>query len=132
MEFSYWIQHADLEAEEFPSIDYHGAIAAFERHNWRDELNRFQELEKISSDRCPPGVGFVSITHGILHLCPGESDDVLALLHFKAPHRVLGIFSLKRKGLCSATISWDQAIKSIALFFEGNTAGIRAVFQGYV
>lgn len=35
--FSYWIQHADFSADDFPAVDADGAVIAFQQHDWGDE-----------------------------------------------------------------------------------------------
>ena len=72
----YWIQRADLTADDFPAVDEQGAIEAFEGVDWQRELAR----QTGDAESCDPGIGFVPGDGRILHICP--QADGLVYLHY--------------------------------------------------
>ena len=90
MRIPYWIQHADLSADDYGPVDLQEALRAFSAHDWSQEAAEQARLDDAGTENCPPGIGFVPGDGRILHICPRPDGDCLVYYHFTARRRILG------------------------------------------
>lgn len=122
---TYWIQRADFFSTDHAGVSTPEAVDAFEHHDWATELDFEAGLREAGADHCRPGIGYVSPTGEILHLCPGM-DHVQVHYHYHEARRILGVFPVKRsKSLSVPSLPKGQAAQLIQLFTTGQWAALR-------
>jgi hypothetical protein len=87
----YWIQKADLSAQDFQPITSFEAVKIFQNYDWNSELSNRRQLEEDGKDFCDPGIGFVSSDQRILHVCPLDSHNAYFHYHFMKQSKFLGL-----------------------------------------
>jgi hypothetical protein len=118
MPVTYWIQHADLSAEERGVIDADAALGALEEVDWASELRHLDSLETEQRECCPPGIGFVADDGRILHICPSGSDTALCHYHFRNPGGFLSrLFGTRQATVTAKHVPLSAASGLISSFF---------------
>jgi hypothetical protein len=116
----YWIQRADFSATDYEPVDVADGIRAFERHDWRGELELQAELESDGAEYCLPGIGFLKPDGDILHICPGGNGRALVHYHFTAWRRFLGLVQLPRWVVTTRqAVHRSTVAELIGFFFDG-------------
>jgi hypothetical protein len=116
----YWIQRADFSSADFEPVDIHGAVRAFATHDWGAELDFLSELDTKGCPSCPPGIGFVTATGAILHVCPSSEGCALVPYHAETKSKVFGFIPISRFAVHTREgVQQSEVAEVIHAFFEG-------------
>jgi len=116
----YWIQRADFSATDYDPIEVADGIRAFERHDWRGELDLYSELESNGAECCPPGIGFVAADGTILHICPNSDGRATVHYHFTGTLKFFGLIPIPRSIVETRhDMTRSEVLELIGFFFEG-------------
>lgn len=120
-----WIQLHDFSSEEIGNATEEQARQALSTFDWQREIQREKES---SPESCPPGLGLVSDSNEILHICPGESDSCSIHYHYPVSKKVLGFIPVTdQESHFVESCSLAKAMDAIGCHFAGRREGILAL-----
>jgi hypothetical protein len=115
---SYWIQRADYKATpDSAPVTLNEALSVLHDHDWEAELSYETELENSDKKKpCWAGVGFVTETGHLLHICPRR--DGRAACYF------LELDSSRSGSYHRENVARDEQDRLLELLFRGDYASL--------
>jgi hypothetical protein len=86
-----WIQQHDFKSDEVDGATKEQAKQALSTFDWQSEILKAKESKE---ETCSPGLGLVSESNEILHICPTEADSCFIHYHYSIPKKLLGFIPL--------------------------------------
>ncbi|WP_136080448.1 hypothetical protein [Pontiella desulfatans] len=113
-----WIQQHDFTSEEVDGATKEQAKKALATFDWQSEILKEKESKE---ETCPSGLGLISDSNEILHICPRASESCLVHYHYSTQKKLLGFIPVKNQGSHFVeSCSIAKAMDLIDHHFDGN------------
>ena len=123
---SYWIQRADFSTSQHGQVNEQDALPAYQRHDWIAEVAQVRRLADSEADHCSPGIGFVTGTGDLLHVCP-DGETAVVHYHFEERRKLFGLVPSRKLHVVTAeAVPPGTVLDLIRLFASGRMAAVRA------
>ena len=127
MGIEYWLQSSDFSSVDDSAESISDILSIFRQHNWAQEEEQRQSLEASGADCCDAGLGIMHAVGSILHLCPIDGREVLAIAHSIRTRKV------RRDGEpvlvdLDTHLTWRDAEKAISYFVDGEFDALIRMF----